>query len=113
MSQNSNDILIGRAWASHRAGRNGDAIRDFEQAIKADSRNVDAYYGLGLAHRATEQYPAAETAFTKALELSQHRLEEIRGNRRENNVESSDDDRYMMLNRMLAQRLEELKLKSN
>lgn len=113
MSQNSNDALIGRAWAAHRAGRNGDAIRDFEQAIKADSTSVDAYYGLGLAHRATQQYPAAAEAFNKALELSQQKLEEIRGNRLENNLESKEDDRYMMLNRMLAQRLEELQQKSS
>lgn len=109
MSQNSNDSLIGRAWGAHRANRNAEAIKDFEQVLKADRENVDGYYGLGLAQRASGQAAAAQASFEKALQLSQQKKAAIQGVKQENNVESYEDDRYMMLIRMISQRLEELK----
>ncbi|HEX2619074.1 MAG TPA: tetratricopeptide repeat protein [Phototrophicaceae bacterium] len=113
MSQNVNDALIGKAWGAHRLGRNGEAIRDFEQVIKSDGQNVDAYYGLGLAQRASGQTAEAQAAFEKALALAKQKTAEIQGARHEHNLESDEDDRYMMLTRMLSQRLEELGRKSN
>jgi tetratricopeptide (TPR) repeat protein len=109
MSSNNNDALIGKAWGAHRAQRNGEAIRDFEQVLKSDNQNVDAYYGLGLAQRASGQYDAARTAFEKALQLAQQKKDILQGGKQENNLETQEDDRYMMLIRMLNQRLEELK----
>jgi tetratricopeptide (TPR) repeat protein len=111
MSQNTNDALIGKAWGAHRAGNNTEAIRDFEQVLKADKENVDAYYGLGLAQRAQGQYAAAKTAFEKALQFAQQKKVALQGVKQENNLETQEDDRYMMLIRMLNQRLEELSAK--
>jgi tetratricopeptide (TPR) repeat protein len=111
MSQNTNNALIGRAWAAHRAGKQAEAIKDFEQAMKSDAENVDAYYGLGLAQRAAGQHQAAKASFETAMQLAQTKKAAIQGEKGENNLETYEDDRYMMLIRMLTQRLEELHAK--
>jgi tetratricopeptide (TPR) repeat protein len=108
MAKNNTDSLIGRAWGAHRAGNNNEAIRDFEQVLKSDRENVDAYYGLGLAQRGAGQYAAARTSFETARDLAQQKKDVLQGGKQENNLETLEDDRYMMLLRMIGQRLEEL-----
>ncbi|MBC8098977.1 MAG: tetratricopeptide repeat protein [Armatimonadetes bacterium] len=109
MSQNSTEALIGKAWQTHQAGRNADAIREFEQLVSANPENVDAYYGLGLAQRASGQPAAAQASWERALMLATTKLDAIRGiHKNEHNAETLDDDRYMMLIRMISQRIEEV-----
>ncbi|MCU0496594.1 MAG: tetratricopeptide repeat protein [Anaerolineae bacterium] len=109
---NNVDSMIGRGWAAHREGRNGDAIADFEKVLRTDANNVDAHYGLGLAHRANGSLEQARVALEKSLEVCRKNLSELRGERKENNLSTYEDDRYMMLIRMISQRLDELKARS-
>lgn len=110
MSQIANHAQIGDAWNLHRQGNNSEAIRGFEAAVKSAPNDVDAYYGLGLAQRANKQYDQAVQSFQTALDLAKTTLEKLRSESKvENSLTTTNDDRYMMLIRMLGQRLEEAK----
>ncbi len=105
---------VGRAWRAHRDGNNSEAIRLFEEVIGANPENVDAHYGLGLAHKADGNNSASIAAFQKALNFAQQALDavqttaHIEGHHGANDLDSNDDDRFMMLTRMLKQRLEDV-----
>lgn len=105
---------IGRAWRAHRDGNNPEAINLFEEVIGANPENVDAHYGLGLAHKADGDNSASLAAFQTALNFSQQALEAVRtashieGHQGDNDLDSNDDDRFMMLTRMLTQRIADL-----
>lgn len=108
--QDNMEAQIGKAWGLHREGRNTEAIREFQQVLTAAPESVDAHYGLGLALRANGQYDAAEETFRQALALTQNRQGTLRKGEKQEN-EYSDEDRFMMLSRMISQRLDELKLR--
>jgi tetratricopeptide (TPR) repeat protein len=108
MAENTNETRIGEGWGLHRAGQNDEAIRVFDEVLRTDRNNIDAHYGLGLAQRARHMNAQALESFKTALELSERRLEEIRGASQENDLSTTGDDRYMMLIRMIKQRIEEL-----
>lgn len=106
---------IGQAWAYHREGRNDQAIAEFETVLNQQPDSVDAHYGMGLALRAEDRNQQAVESFQKALELAQRTLNALRSVSeaegqagRTNDLGSTDDDRYMMLIRMIKQRLAEL-----
>lgn len=110
MSQIANHAQIGDAWALHREGSNSEAIRAFQDALKTASDDVDAQYGLGLAQRANKQYEEALKSFQTALDLAKQKLEQLRKESgQENQLSTSNDDRYLMLIRMIGQRIEEVK----
>jgi tetratricopeptide (TPR) repeat protein len=50
-------------------GRVGDAISEYQTAIRLDPSDSAAYHNLGLAHRARGQWADAERAYRRALEL--------------------------------------------
>jgi tetratricopeptide (TPR) repeat protein len=104
--------LIAEAWALLRQNRIEDAAAIFEQILQKDAKDVDAYYGQGLALRASDKKDAAIESFQKALEVSRKLLAEIRSHygsdETRSSLETTDDDRYMMLDRMISQRLAEL-----
>jgi tetratricopeptide (TPR) repeat protein len=114
MSQWRNaDPKIGEAWAMHRDDRNRDAIARFEEALTIVPHSVDAHYGLALALRAEGETERAIEMFKKAHEIAQRKLESIRSlddvdDNIANNLNTTEDDRYMMLSRMINQRLAEL-----
>lgn len=115
MVQQNVGTQIGQAWALHRAGRNGEAIAEFESIISIAPESIDAHYGLGLAQRADGQLERAIETFRKARHIAEEAysavrtVSEVKGNVvRSNDLSSSDDDRYMMLLRMIGQRLAEL-----
>jgi tetratricopeptide (TPR) repeat protein len=117
MSRESVPAQIGKAWQSQHEGRNAEAIAEFNRILKEAPESVDAYYGLGLAQRADGQQEAAIKSFQKALALAKEAAskygvaqEEIETQNREDNLlrNSGQDDRYMMLRRMIRQRLAEL-----
>lgn len=99
MADESIAAQIGQAWRTHREGNNEAAINEFGRILRSAPDSIDANYGLGLAHKAAGNQSAAREAFQRALDLA-------------GQVEPADQeerDRYMMMSRMIKQRLEELK----
>jgi tetratricopeptide (TPR) repeat protein len=105
---------VGEAWKQHRMGNNPAAIEIFEEILKKRPDHLDALYGLGLARRANGEIAWATEAFKKALVLatealnSEEKISKIDGSLSGNELNKYDDDRYMMLSRMIKQRLAEL-----
>ncbi len=114
MSSISLSEKIGTAWRMHRDGDHAGAISMFEEIASSNPDIVDAYYGLGLAQKAVGDYQAATDAFQQALSITEDALKAVQmassaeGHQGGNDLESNDDDRYMMLTRMLKQRLEDV-----
>ncbi len=114
MSAMSSAEKIGQAWRLHRDGDSRGAIDMFSSIIEANPANVDAHYGLGLAHKALGENDAAAAAFRTALDNTEQALTAVQktsqaeGHLGDNDLDSSADDRYMMLTRMLNQRLEDV-----
>jgi len=107
------DERIGEAWRLYRASDILSAIGMFKEIISEVPDSVDGYYGLGLAQRANGDTAAAVSSFQQALRLAHTALvaytrhEEELGHRA-NAINSYDDDRMMMLIRMIGQRLTEV-----
>ena len=109
MSIQGSDPRVGKAWRMHREGNNSGAIGMFQEAIASDPENIDARYGLGLAQKASGDIGAAKDAFSSALEQLQHSsAAEAAALAQEHHSETNLGDRYIMLTRMLNQRLDEL-----
>lgn len=97
---------IGRAWRYQREGKADEAIHEYERILKQDGNNIDANYGMGLAQRTVGKKENAIPYFRKALELvdaAAKARNHVPGDRN-----TAEDDRYMMLGRMIQQRLTEL-----
>jgi tetratricopeptide (TPR) repeat protein len=111
MANESLKTQIAQAWRYQREGRADAAVAEFERILKMDTTNVDANYGMALAQRALKRTDEAIKYFRLALELVQKNAPASSGpvnageRRRANTPE---DDRYMMLVRMINQRLAEL-----
>ena len=103
---------LAEAWVLLRRDRADEAASAFESIVQKESDNVDALYGKGLALRAAGKADAAVEVFQKALQLSRKMLAEVRSqygvSDTSSSLETSEDDRYMMLDRMICQRLAEL-----
>lgn len=107
---------IGEAWGLHREGRNDEAITLFKDILYKTPDQIDALYGLGLALTSAGDAEGARESFQKALDLAKDALAAIgtqstvQGLRHDaNDLNTYGDDRYMMLIRMLQQRLDGLK----
>ena len=113
MSSNPvNTSSVSNAWRYQREHQAATAVTEFEKILKQDADNIDALYGYGLALRDSGKTEAAIAQFQHVLELvevaalarrpatgeSEHRV-----------PNTPEDDRYMMLARMIKQRLAELK----
>jgi tetratricopeptide (TPR) repeat protein len=109
---------IGRAWRLHREGDNQAAISMFEEVIAASPDSVDARYGLGLAQKASGDHAAAANSFQRALSITESALSAVQttshaeGQHGANDLDTNIDDRYMMLTRMLKQRIDDVGGKS-
>ena len=105
---------VGSAWRAHRDGNNSDAISQFDEIINISPENVDAHYGKGLALKADGDIFGAAEAFRAALGYAEAALDAVQtassveGHHGLNDLDTSDDDRYMMLTRMIQQRLDDL-----
>lgn len=97
---------IGRAWRYQREGKADSAIPEYERILKQDSKNIDANYGMGLAKRDAGMKDQAIQSFQTALSLVEAAASARNVNPGEANT--PEDDRYMMLARMIRQRLSEL-----
>lgn len=115
MATRGTEERIGEAWRLHRKGDNRGAIQMFNEILSKTPNNVDAHYGIGLAQRAEGDNAGAEKSFTRALELAQAALDAVKvtsvvdGHGGGNDLDTYEDDRFMMLSRMLQQRISELK----
>lgn len=105
---------IGEAWRQHRMGNNPEAITIFREILSKRPDHLDAIYGLGLAQRTSGDVAGARESFNRALELTEEalmakdRTSIIEGLASPQDLDSYQDDRFMMLQRMIGQRLEEL-----
>jgi tetratricopeptide (TPR) repeat protein len=107
------DERIGEAWRLYRASDTLSAIDLFKQIIAEAPDSVDGYYGLGLAQRGNGDTAGAASSFQQALKLARTALEAYTRQEEEsghhvNALNSYDDDRMMMLIRMIGQRLVEV-----
>jgi Tfp pilus assembly protein PilF len=62
--------LAAGAVEAMRAGRDDDAIRQFNEIVAKVPTCSDCYYNLGVAYAKKQQYDLAETSFQKAIELA-------------------------------------------
>jgi len=114
MSTMHTEERIGEAWRLHRAGDNAGAIEIFDDILRKTPKNIDAHYGLGLARRADGNAESAIESFKQALELSHNALDAVEttsaseGHHGANDLDTYEDDRYLMLIHMIGQRLAEL-----
>lgn len=105
---------IGEAWRLHRNGDNVGAEKIFSEILNKAPKHLDALYGLGLARRAGGDLSGAAEAFQAALQLAKDAFEAVDttsvvdGNNGNNDLRTYEDDRFLMLQRMIQQRLNEV-----
>ena len=108
MTQEDLSKMIGDGWESLRKGNPKGAQDVFRKVLNDDNENIDAHYGLGLAFRAAGDKASAKTSFETSLRICERELAAIRKGDRANDLTTTRDDRYMMLIRMLGQRIAEV-----
>ncbi len=112
--QSSTSEKVGQAWNHYREGRADAAAKEFEAILRQNPEDIDASYGLGLAQKATGQLELASKTFETTLEFVNTAKLEYESTRQvqleENNVKTPEDDRFMMLDRMVRQRLAEVQV---
>lgn len=105
---------IGEAWRLHRTGNNSASITLFREIIAKTPKNIDALYGLGLALRADGHIDEAIKTFKEAASLASQGLNavdttsQVEGHHGSNDLNTYEDDRFLMLSKMIQQRLAEL-----
>jgi Tfp pilus assembly protein PilF len=62
--------LAAGAVEAMRAGRDDDAIKQFNEIVAKVPTCSDCYYNLGVAYAKKQQFDLAETSFKKAIELA-------------------------------------------
>lgn len=111
---NSNDVSerVSQAWQQLRVGKPDAAVTEFEKLVQQNPRDIDCHYGLGLSQRAAGQPEAARKTFKTALELIDESKKSydatLDPQQDSENVRTPEDDRFLMLSRMVSQRLAEL-----
>lgn len=112
MSSNSIDTSISIAWRHQRENEGSTAVTEFEKILKQDNNNIDALYGMGLALRDTGKKSEATAKFQQALSLvdaaTEARRPTTEAAEEHRKANTPEDDRLMMLGRMIKQRLSEL-----
>lgn len=114
MSTMPTEERIGQAWNLHRNQEYRAALDIFTEILRKTPNNIDALYGQGLALVGSGDKAAASESFTKALDLAKASLQAVDvtsvvdGHHGGNDLDTYEDDRYLMLVRMLGQRLEEI-----
>ena len=88
---------LGKAWALHRKGENDGAITEFNNLLQLSANNIDALYGLGLSQRSSGKLEAAQASFERCLA----QIDAL-------SKDQPREDRWLMLQRMTHQRIDEL-----
>ena len=105
---------IAEAWKTHRRGEHQASIEMFKEILEKSPELIDAFYGMGLAQKALNEKNAATKSFQECLRLARKALDavnlesRVEGHHGRNDLTTYDDDRYMMLTRMVHQRLYEM-----
>ena len=109
---------ISNAWRLHREGDSDAAINGFQAILAGDSQNIDALFGIGLAYRASGQNDRAVESFhaaQSALEAwEKDRVDASKSGESEDgplvltDPIAGEGDYYIILSRMIRQRLAEL-----
>ncbi|MBI5669175.1 MAG: hypothetical protein HZC41_14315 [Chloroflexi bacterium] len=110
MSNDSLAAQIGQAWRYQRDGKADAAIAEYERILRMDADNIDANYGMALAQRTAGKYEAAIKYFERTQALVEA-ANAVRKQARGDTLylaNTPEDDRYMMLSRMIKQRLAEI-----
>jgi tetratricopeptide (TPR) repeat protein len=114
MSNDPNNAILGQAWELHRNAQSEEAVATFKTLLAQDANDIEANYGISLALKASgnkegaiEHMKVARESAIKALR-DLRKQAEIDGQHIANNLNTTLDDRYMMLVRMTLQRLREL-----
>lgn len=119
MATRHTEERIGEAWRLHRNGDHKAAIDIFQDILTRKPKDIDVHYGLGLCHRANGNPDAAIESFHEALRLGRDAFRAVRttsetdGLQGSNDLDTTEDDRYLMLVRMTKQRLAEMGLDVN
>ncbi len=100
---------IGQAWRFEREGKAEAAIAEFERILQDAPEDVDALYGMALAQRAAGHRDTAIQNFEKALRQVEAAIAARPRGDGHHERNTPEDDRNMMLARMIRQRLAELK----
>jgi Tfp pilus assembly protein PilF len=108
MTKEELSVMVGDGWEAVRKGDARAALDVFRRVLNDDNENVDAHYGLGLAQRASGDNVSAKTSFETAKRIAERELALIRKGGSSNDLSTTRDDRYMMLIRMLEQRISEV-----
>ncbi|HEX2906641.1 MAG TPA: hypothetical protein VHO69_07270 [Phototrophicaceae bacterium] len=108
MSNDSIAAQIGQAWRYQREDKAEAAIAEYERILRQDPENVDASYGMGLAQRTAGKYEVATKYFQQTLKLVEAAIVARRGTTEIFVANTPEDDRLMILTRMVKQRLAEL-----
>ena len=66
---NMNYALLNLSAAYNSQGKNVQALKTLELAVKNDSKNERIFYNMALLHNEMNNIPAAEKSFAKAVEL--------------------------------------------
>lgn len=77
MAEQTIRVEIGSAWSAHRQNHNDEAVKAFQAVLNRDPNNIDAFYGKGLAERASGQKAAATNSFEQALTLVTHAADSL------------------------------------
>jgi len=105
---------IGEAWRLTRDGQLDAALTLFDEVLTRSPGNVDAHYGRGLLLRKQGEDAGAIEELQTAYKLAKsalgavHVTSVVDGHIGGNDLDTYEDDRYMMLTRMITQRLAEL-----
>ncbi|MCY3936238.1 MAG: tetratricopeptide repeat protein [Chloroflexi bacterium] len=118
MEQDATRQQISDAWRLHREGKSDDAIDGYQAILAGNAQNIDALYGVGLAYRSLGQTDRAVESFhaaQSALETwESERVGAMKAEEPETGLPSLSDpiagegDYYIILSRMIRQRLSEL-----
>lgn len=110
MAMNKEELskMVGDGWEAIRNGNPKGALDVFRRVLNDDNEHIDAHYGLGLAQRASGDKAAAKTSFETAKRIAERELAAIRKGGTSNDLSTTRDDRYMILIRMLEQRISEV-----
>ena len=105
--------LVSKAWNYQREGKADTAAAEFEKIVQKYPQDIDANYGLGLALKSAGQVDKAMEAFKTALELVAESKKTYDATKEQQSpeqetIKTPEDDRFMMLSRMVSQRLSEL-----
>ena len=103
---------ISKAWHHHREGRASDAMKEFQTIVQQFPKDIDANYGLGLAQKNSGDVDGAIKSFKNALELIVQSKQSYEASHEQSqdpdHIKTPEEDRFMMLTRMVKQRLSEL-----